>query len=202
MNASHLTAALFLLTAVGSAAACSSDPEPALPSTASSFDAGPAVETGSESPTTVSSTTISGTIGGKAFAAKSGFGFRNKGGSVDIILSDRADACASVEQAKLHAGETIVELFRFAGTAPGTFGESEDVKYATVKSTCTSNAPLGDENVASSSRGTTTKLEVTALDAASVEGTLTVTFEDGSTITGPFDFPMCTVTVPELLTCF
>ncbi len=187
---------------LGLAAACSSDPEPTPPSTSTTFDAGVGVETGVESPTTTSSTTISGTINGKSFTAKSGFGFRNKGGTVDIILSDQADACASIEKAKLHAGETMVQLYRLAGTAPGAFGETDDVKYVTVKPTCTSGQPLGDADVASSSRATTTKVDLTALDAASVEGTLTVTFEDGSTVSGPFDFPMCSVTVPELTTCF
>lgn len=153
--------------------------------------------------TGASTTAITGTVNGTSFAAASGFFFVDDTGKLDLIFSDKFGICDSAKQSKIHAGETMVQLYTLAGTAPGVFTSANgDVKYATVKPTCASDAPLGDSEVAAASRATTSTVTLSVVTSTKVEGTLDITFEDGSKVSGGFSVSACSVTIPESSTCY
>lgn len=163
-----------------------------------SFDSGPSIADGA-----VGSTAVTGVINGKAFAATSGFFFVDPGGKIDLIISDKSGICDSVKQSKIHPGETMVQLYGLNGTAPGAFtSENDDIKYATIKATCASNQPVGDAEVDAASRATTSTVTISTSTATKLEGTLNLTFEDGSSVSGSFSLGSCTSTVPETSACF
>jgi hypothetical protein len=136
---------------------------------------------------------------------KSGFAFvdSSAGGSLDLVLSDVDALCDSVTQKKIHAGETIVQLYTLKGTAPGTYtAENNDIKYATVSPSCPSGQPLGETNVAGAGRIQTSAITVSSLTATVAEGTLDLTFTDGSKVSGTFSVPICGSTLPESSVCY
>jgi hypothetical protein len=143
-----------------------------------------------------------GTVGGKSFAIASGIGHLDKDGSLDLILSDAPGLCDAIQAQKFAPGTTIVQAYGLVGKAPGAFkSDHEDVKYATVSPTCPSGQPIGEQNVAKAGRAKTTTIEVTTLGDTSVEGTIDVTFDDGSSVSGSFSVPMCSQSQAEKATC-
>jgi hypothetical protein len=145
----------------------------------------------------------SGTVGGAAFVAKSGFWHENTDGSIDLVFSNQADVCQATKDQKLRGGESLLQFFALKGTAPGPLTPSleEDLKYASIKATCTSGQPIGKDDVEKSSRAQTFSFTLSA-KSANVSGTLDVKFEDGSTVAGSFDVPACDAEIGDDLTCF
>lgn len=135
---------------------------------------------------------------------KSGFAFKNADGTVDLVLSSLDGACDSAKGAKVHAGETLVQLFALTGTAPGAFtSANKDVKYATVAATCASGTPVSAGGaVSASGRATTSTVTISSLTASGAQGTLDLVFDDGSKASGSFDVPTCTATTFENAVCF
>lgn len=146
--------------------------------------------------------TASGTVGGKSFAIASGIGHVGKDGALDLILSDAPGLCDAIQAQKFAAGTTIVQAYNLTGKAPGEFKSSDaDVKYATVSATCPSGQPIGEQNVAKAGRAKTATINVTSLGDATVEGSIDVTFDDGSSVSGSFSVPTCPQSEAEKATC-
>lgn len=144
---------------------------------------------------------MKGTLGGKSFTIKSGIA--NVGsvdGKLDLVFADYADLCTKLTAEKIPAGATIVQLYNLSGKAPGEFTASADTKYATLLPACPSGSSVNDY-VAGASRATTTKITVDSLTATKATGEVQMTFEDGSTIEGSFDVPICGVVEAENATC-
>lgn len=119
---------------------------------------------------------------------------------MEIIVSSMPATCDSATQKKFTGGEAIVQVYGLMGTAPDDLTSSE-VKYVTIKQSCASGAPL-DANIDKASRvkGTST-VKITAKSAAQVEGSMDVTFEDGSFLKGTFKVPSCASEMPEGASC-
>src|SRR5262249_9603088 len=116
-------------------------------------------------------------------------------GSMDVVLSDQAGACDSAKASKLHAGETLVQMYALKGTPGGPYtSETNDIKYATVRTTCTSGAPV-ETSVARAAAVTTPPITIKTVTSWSVEGTADITFDDGSAANGTFIVPTCTATL-------
>lgn len=121
-------------------------------------------------------------------------------GAIEIIVSSMPATCDSAKQQKFTAGEAIVQVYGLMGSAPGDLTSGE-VKYATIKQNCASGAPIeGNVERASSVKGTTT-VKVTAKSATQLEGSMDLTFEDGSFLKGTFKVPSCANEMPEGATC-
>lgn len=145
---------------------------------------------------------VTGTVGGEAFTFRSGIAHKGKEGSIDLILSDTEGLCDSLTQQKFHAGETIVQAYNLVGTAPGTFAAKEsDTKYASLKSTCASGQKIND-HVDKAARATTSEITLTSVGATSVEGKISITFDDGSSVSGDFSVPVCGMADAEDATCY
>jgi hypothetical protein len=133
---------------------------------------------------------------------RSGFAFKAADGTVDLVFSNQDGLCESVKAAKLHAGEALVQAYRLAGTAPGTFTNAGDTKYVRVKATCTSGQPLGTGDIDKASRADTATFSLTQLSATVATGTMSASYADGSSVAGSFSVPICEATVPETSACF
>jgi hypothetical protein len=150
--------------------------------------------------------TLTGTIGGASFTIKSGFGHMNPadGGqtSIDLVFSNVDAVCDSVTQGKLHAGEVIIQLYGMTGTAPGTFTSANgDVKYASVSATCASGQ-RAEQNIAKAGSVKTSTITISKLTSTDVEGNAELSFDDGSTLSGSFQVPICSATTPETSVCY
>ena len=143
---------------------------------------------------------ISGTLGGETFAFRSGLSRVKADGSVDVILSDAGQLCDSVTRQKFHPGETLLQVYHLAGTAPGKF-TTDEIKYASVSTTCPSGQPIEGTAVAKKGRATSSDITLSSVTASVVEGKLTVSFDDGSTVTGSFSVPVCSASESENATC-
>lgn len=145
---------------------------------------------------------ITGTVGGKAFAFRSGLAHVDKQGAVDLILSDAAALCDSVTQMKFHAGETIVQAYGLTGTVPGKFvPKNGDTKYASVASTCAAGQSV-EGKIDKRGDATASEFTISSLSATAVAGTFTMTFDDGSSLSGSFDLPVCAQSEAEKSTCY
>jgi hypothetical protein len=192
-----------VLSALALVAACSSSESASAGSSSGSDTADASGTSNTSDGSAPAGNTVAGTIGGKAFTIKSGFGYVDKDGALDLVLSSEDGLCDSVKQSKIHPGEMLVQLYTLKGTAPGAFvPEHNDVKYATVASTCPSGEPLGQANVEKAARATSTTVTIAALTATAVDGTVSITFEDGSSVSGDFNLPTCSSTTPESSICF
>lgn len=121
-------------------------------------------------------------------------------GKLDLVFADYADLCTTITAEKFPAGATVVQLYNLSGTAPGEFTASADTKYASILPACPSGAPV-NEYVAGASRATTTTVTVDTKTDTRVTGEVHMTFEDGSSIEGSFDVPVCGVSESENATC-
>lgn len=119
---------------------------------------------------------------------------------IDLVFANTADLCAGLENQKFTAGSSIVQIYNLSGTAPGALVASDDTKYATLLPACPSGASVSDY-VASASRATSAAVTVTTKTATQITGELDITFEDGSSIKGAFDVPICSVSEAEAATC-
>lgn len=127
-----------------------------------------------------------GTIDGQAFTPTSGTAFAAEG-KTQLIFSTEAETCTMVQTTGVVAGATYVQIFGL-GNEPGTY-TSDDTKVAVIDATCASGAePAIRYSVRQVPNGTVVTL--TRVDDV-VEGTLTATFEDGSTFAGSFSVPRC-----------
>jgi hypothetical protein len=143
-----------------------------------------------------------GTLGGKSFVAQSGLA-HTTGGSVDVILSDTSGLCEALKAKRFRGGTTVVQAYNLGGTAPGAFKpQSDHVKYARVKSGCPVGAPI-DDNVETSSSASpaNTTISISKQTATEVEGEMSVTFKDGSTVSGSFSVPICSESEAEDAIC-
>lgn len=143
---------------------------------------------------------ISGTLGGETFAFRSGLGHVGADGSVDVILSDAGQLCDAVTRQKFSAGETLLQAYHLVGKAPGKFTTSE-IKYASVAATCPSGQPIEGTLVVQKGRATMSDVTLSSVTASVIEGNLTVTFDDGSSVTGSFSVPICATSEAEKATC-
>jgi hypothetical protein len=143
---------------------------------------------------------ISGTLGGETFAFRSGLARVQTDGSVDVVLSDAADLCDAVTRQKFRPGETLLQVYHLAGTAPGKF-TTDEIKYASVAATCPSGQPIEGGLVDKKGRATTSDITLSSVTASAVAGELTVTFDDGSMVTGSFNVPVCSASESEHSTC-
>jgi hypothetical protein len=137
---------------------------------------------------------FTGTIGGKAFTFRSAYASVHSG-KVDLIFSDFDGLCESIGRSRIHAGESLVQAYGLQGTAPGKFTggpDGFDVKYATVASTCTAGQRV-EQSVDKHSDASASDADITlsSLTATNVEGDVTLTFKDGSSISGHFFVPTC-----------
>lgn len=155
-------------------------------------------------PPSVPRNTAAGTVGGASFTVTSGFAIGDADG-LDVVLSDMPSLCESVTDSKIHAGETLIQLYSLSGSVPGVFtsppDEDPDVKYATVKSTCASGDALQAE-IGKSGRATSSTVTIAALTDTFVAGELDITFDDGSKIAGEFNVPRCASGLEKAATCF
>lgn len=119
---------------------------------------------------------------------------------IDLVFSAAADLCTGLENQKFPKGASLVQIYNLAGTAPGALVASADTKYATLLPACPSGASV-NEYVGSASRATSTTVTVTTKSATQITGELDITFEDGSSIKGAFDVPICSVSEAEDPTC-
>ena len=94
-----------------------------------------------------------------------------------------------------------MQLYGLNGTAPGTY-TSTDIKYVTVKASCTAGQPLGDADVEKAGRIQTSTVTVSSITSAIVEGMVDLAFQDGSKASGSFSVPICGSTSPETSVCF
>src|SRR5262249_5033303 len=146
--------------------------------------------------------TFSGTIGGKPFTMQSGLAHSDGAGSIDLVLSSQAGVCQSASAGKLHAGEMLVGLYGLTGTAPGTYtSANNDIKFASMQSTCASGTPV-ESAVDKSGRVTTSTITLQAVTSSDVQGTLDLKFDDGSAASGTFDVPTCASTLSEGYVCY
>jgi hypothetical protein len=76
------------------------------------------------------------------------------------------------------------------------------MKYAEL-GPCTSGAPIGDKDSVANGRAekSASTITLTTLASDKVEGTLDVTFDDGSHISGTFSVPTCSSETPETSYC-
>lgn len=156
--------------------------------------------TGSSAPTGTGS--LTGTIGGSPFTFVSGLAHTANDGTLDLILSNAAGVCDARKSNKVHAGETLVQIYNLKGSAPGAFTPANnDIKYARVKSSCPSGQSV-EQNVDTSSRVATSDITVSRLTDAEVEGNLKLTFADGSSLSGTFKLPLCTYPNVEGGSCY
>jgi hypothetical protein len=183
MRTRRLVSAFFLLS-VSTALACSGS---------SSSSGGPGGPSGTGS--------LTGTVGGKAFTFQSGLAYVDKQGAVDILVSDGAGLCSSVTSQKFHAGETLVQVYNLKGKVPGAFTSDGDVKYASVNGSCASGQSV-EGSVSAKGRVTKSDFSITKMTATEVEGTLNITFDEGSTISGSFSLPICSTSEAEKATCY
>jgi hypothetical protein len=151
-------------------------------------------------PDTNDSGTLSGILGGK-FVLNSGYGHMNNDGSIDVILSDLAGACASAVANRVHAGETFLQAYGLKGTAPGVFTSSQVVKYATIDPLCPPDQRASFSAV-KSGRATVSKVNLSKVTAATVEGEMSATFDDGSSVAGTFTVPTCSSVLSEVALCY
>ncbi len=141
-----------------------------------------------------------GEVGGQPFTFKSGYFTINDGthdtgakGLIDVVLSTADAVCDAAMQQKLHGGETLVQLYGLEGTAPGAYvAVHDEIKYGRIKPTCPSGAPL-EANADSAGRIQSSAVTLSRVDAALVEGTIDLTFDDGSKLAGSFSVPSCTL---------
>jgi hypothetical protein len=143
---------------------------------------------------------ISGTLGGETFGVRSGLGHFGTDGSIDIILSDAGQLCDAVTRQKFRPGETVLQAYRLVGSAPGKF-TTDEIKYASVASTCPSGQPIAGTLIAKKGRATKSDFTLSTVTSSAVAGNLTVTFDDGSSISGSFSVPVCPTSQAENATC-
>jgi hypothetical protein len=144
--------------------------------------------------------TLSGILGGK-FVLNSGYGHMNDDGSIDVILSDFADACASAVANRAHAGETFLQAYGLRGTAPGVFASTQVVKYATEGGSCPSGQRASFA-VVTYAQATVSKVTLSKVTASAVEGEMSATFNDGSHVSGTFTVPTCSSVLSEFVLCY
>jgi hypothetical protein len=148
--------------------------------------------------------TFSGTLGGETFTFTSGYGHVNADGSLDLILSDVAGVCETFGVAKkAHAGETLVQAYALTGTAPGVFAASveQTIKYASVDPSCPSGQGV-EGRTNKTGRATQSEISISKLTATEVEGKLTLSFDDGSSLSGTFTVPTCASAASKSVTCY
>lgn len=121
-------------------------------------------------------------------------------GKIDLIFANSADLCTGLENQKFPAGTSLVQIYGLAGMAPGAFTPGGDTKYATILPACPSGASVNDY-VGSASRATATTVTIETKTATRITGEIQVTFEDGSSVAGAFDVPICSVSEAEAATC-
>jgi hypothetical protein len=121
-------------------------------------------------------------------------------GKIDLLFADFADLCGNLESQTFPAGTSVVQIYSLAGTVPGEFTPGEDVKYATILPACPSGGSVNDY-VASASRATSASVTIATKTSTRITGEIHVTFEDGSTVDGGFDVPICSVSQAEDATC-
>ena len=121
-------------------------------------------------------------------------------GKIDLVFVSTPNLCADLENETFAAGSAVVQVYGLAGTVPGDFVPSSDTKYATILPACPSGASV-NEYVGSASRATTTKVTVATKTATQITGELQLEFEDGSSVSGAFDVPICSVSEAENATC-
>lgn len=140
---------------------------------------------------------LSGTVGGKAFTDASGIANVAGDGSIDLIFSSSPSLCDALTSGKLRAGETLVQAYGLEGTEPGTFTpKHDDVKFVRIGSACASGARITD-HVEGTGRSTKSTFTISKRTSALVEGTLSITFDDGSSVEGSFSVPVCATGSPD-----
>ena len=136
---------------------------------------------------------FSGTVGGKAFTFQSGLAYVKNSKRVDLIFSDYAGICESTQKVHLHAGETLLQAYGLEGTAPGKFTPADnDVKYASIAASCASGQAI-EGSVDKHSDVSAADVTLSSVSSTTVEGDITLTFKDGSNVSGHFAVPVCSV---------
>jgi hypothetical protein len=135
-----------------------------------------------------------GTMGGMPFKLGSGF-FRLDGvKGISLILSDMGGACDAATTGHIRAGGVVFQAYNLQGTTPGPLLSSHfDVKYARVASACPVGAAVSPSWVSNFGDALENKtlITITKLSATWAEGTVDITFDDGSTLKGTFAVPAC-----------
>jgi hypothetical protein len=142
---------------------------------------------------------LSGSVGGKPFVFRSGLWHLMANGTLDIFFSDAGMLCDAATQGKLHAGETLVQVYALNETPSGKFVAGE-VKYATVAADCATGQPI-QNHVDKHAMATGSEFTISTF-ASVIEGKLSFTFDDGSSLAGDFSVPMCGNEATETDTCF
>lgn len=141
--------------------------------------------------------TLTGTVAGKAFTDASAIANLAADGSVDLIFSTSPSLCDSLTAGKLRAGETLVQAYGLEGSAPGTFTpKHDDVKFVRIGAGCGAGARITD-HVEGTGRSTKSTFTISKRTSALVEGTLSITFDDGSSVEGSFAAPVCATGAPD-----
>jgi hypothetical protein len=167
---------------------------------------------GTTTPGTSTSTSvgITGTLNKKPFTAQSGFAHVDGVGQLTLEFSNAPDRCGDAKAAKFHSNAQFIGFYRLATPADGGLPDdqkaavgpviSDDMKYAEL-GTCTSGAPVGEKDTVATGRAEKSTVTLTTLASDKVEGTLDVTFDDGSHISGTFSVPTCSGETPETSYC-
>ena len=180
--------------------ACGSDDAPS-PGTTSSSSGNPG-----------STSSVTGSLAASPFTAKSSVFLVDADGSVNLIMSDReGELCATIGAGTVRPGETLVLVQSLQGTGAGDYTIDdlyESTFFSKVPESCPSGPysaffppdPGGKGN-GIAARKTTPALHVTAHTDAVFQGTLSITFDDASTLSGPFDAKRCLFTQRGTYAC-
>jgi hypothetical protein len=112
-------------------------------------------------------------------------------GDLNLMFGTSAISCGAVQMTCFTPGATYVQLFGL-GREPGIY-TPDDSKVATVDPSRATGAEAGVSYVTRTVANGTT-VELTRVDTV-VEGTVSVTYDDGSTFEGSFSVPRCSVLV-------
>ncbi len=154
-------------------------------------------------------TSASGTVSGVAFNAQSAYAKFDSDKCVDdkgnpcpvpqtlgIIFSSESRGCDGAKAKTVIPGATYTMFYRVP-RALGTYAVPE-AKYAVVDGGCNGTINASKAGRASAKDASIT---ITRLDATIVEGTVTATYDDGSSFSGNFSVGVCASELDEDNTC-
>ena len=146
-----------------------------------------------------SGSAASGKLGGAAFAVKSGLFYISKG-QLNFILSAEADVCRDVTSKKVPPGSLQLEVYDVPATTAGTY-KSPRTQGVHVKDSCPSGAEVDKSQLEFFQSATASAITITTVNASRVDGTIDITFPDGSTVAGPFAASSCSAEPDESARC-